>query len=259
MRERLYEIIEVGDNEDDISHFYDVFMIITILFSIVPLGMKQESVGWLDVESICVSIFIIDYALRLLTADYKMNDHSLMAFLKYPFTPLAIIDLMSILPRFIMLNSGFGLLRLIRLAKALRVFRIFRIFRYSENIDIILAVIKRSKDSLIAVGTLTIAYILTSALIVMNAEPYTFDDFFDAVYWSTISLTTIGYGDIVPVSLMGKLVTIVSAFFGIGVIALPAGILTAGIMEELQERKLESRRARRRKKKSEEHDYQVRD
>ena len=156
-----------------------------------------------------------------------MGRSDITAFIRYPFTPLAVIDLISILPHFIFINSGFGLLRLIRLAKALRVFRIFRIFRYSSNIEIIISVIRRSKESLIAVGTLTVAYILTSALIVFNVEPRTFDSFFEAVYWATVSLTTIGYGDIIPVSFIGIFVTMISAFFCIAVIALPAGIITA--------------------------------
>jgi len=236
MRKRIFEIIEVADPDDYISHAYDIMMIALIMISIIPLGMKHVSVAWLDVENICVNVFIVDYALRLLTADYKLKGDPAAAFFKYPFTPMAVIDLLSILPHFIIINSGFGLLRLIRLARALRVFRIFRIFRYSTNIEMIVAVIRRSRDSLIAVGTLTIAYILTSALLIMNFEPDTFGSFFDAVYWATVSLTTIGYGDIVPTSIIGKIITMVSSFLGIAVIALPSGIITAGLMEELHDR-----------------------
>ena len=262
MRKRIYEIIEIAEPDDYISHCYDITMIFVIIISIIPLGMKHMTPAWWDVENMCVTVFIIDYALRFLTADYKLKTDTVTAFFKYPFTPLAIIDILSILPHFIVMNSGFGLFRIVRLAKALRVFRIFRIFRYSDNIDIIIAVIKRSKESLIAVGTLTIAYVMTSALIVMNVEPSTFDSFFDALYWATVSLTTIGYGDIIPVSAIGKLVTMVSAFFGIAVIALPAGIITAGYMDEIHERKQLSNRRRRKmrkKAKDDENDFHVRD
>ena len=256
-RKRIYEIIEIAEHDDYISHVYDIAMIAIIIISIIPLAMKHISPAWRDVENICVGIFIVDYALRLLTADYKMGRSDITAFIRYPFTPLAVIDLISILPHFIFINSGFGLLRLIRLAKALRVFRIFRIFRYSSNIEIIISVIRRSKESLIAVGTLTVAYILTSALIVFNVEPRTFDSFFEAVYWATVSLTTIGYGDIIPVSFIGRFVTMISAFFGIAVIALPAGIITAGYMDEVHERKSVKRRKRR--KKNPEDDFHVKD
>lgn len=257
MRRRIFEIIEVADDNDYISHAYDIFMIIVIVVSIIPLGMKHISDNWVDIEDLCVTVFIIDYILRLITADYKLGDHSFASFVRYPFTPMAIIDIVSILPHFILINSGFGLLRLLRLAKALRVVRLFKIFRYSTNMEIIISVIRRSRDSLIAVGTMTVAYIITSALVVMNVEPETFDSLYDAVYWATISLTTIGYGDIIPSSAIGRAVTMISAFFGIAVIALPASIITAGYMEEIQERKLESRRAKRKKKKA--NDYQVRD
>lgn len=103
----------------------------------------------------------------------------------------------------------------------------------------------RSKESLAAVGTLTLAYIMTSAIIVLNVEPDSFDSFFEAVYWATVSLTTIGYGDIIPATTMGRLITMISAFFGIAVIALPAGIITAGYMEEMQEHKVRERRKKR--------------
>lgn len=249
MRKRVFEIIEIADDEDTLSHVYDVFMIFIIIMSILPLAMKEITQEWINIENICIIVFIVDYLLRLYTADYKMKQHTVSAFFKYPFTPLAIIDLVSILPHFIVLNSGFGLLRIVRLAKALRVMRIFKMFRYSSNVDIIMSVIRRSKDSLIAVGTMTVAYILTSALIVLNVEPESFKSFFDAVYWATVSLTTIGYGDIITTTSIGRVVTMVSAFFGIAVIALPAGIITAGYMEELQERKIESRRTRRKRKK----------
>ena len=258
MRKRIYEIIEAADSDDHLSHIYDVFMVFVIITSIIPLGMKHMSPAWYDIDNICVTIYIIDYILRLITADYKMGSHSIDSFLRYPLTPMAIVDLVSILPHFIMTNSGFGLLRLVRLARAMRVVRIFKIFRYSDNIEMILAVIKRSKDSLITVGSLTLAYIITSALIMLNVEPETFDSFLDAVYWATVSLTTIGYGDIVPSTPVGKLVIMISSFIGIGVIALPAGIITAGYMEELQEYK-RKRRIRRRNNHNDKHDFHHRD
>ena len=244
-RKRIYEIIEVAGPDDTLSHIYDVLSMFIIIVSIIPLCLKEPSAGWLEIERVCVTVFIIDYILRLITADYKLNDQLVFAMLRYPFTLLAIIDLLSILPHFIVINSGFGLLRLVRLANALRVFRVFKMFRYSTNFEIIIAVIKRSKESLAAVGTLTLAYIMTSAIIVLNVEPDSFDSFFEAVYWATVSLTTIGYGDIIPATTIGRLITMISAFFGIAVIALPAGIITAGYMEEMQEHKVRERRKKR--------------
>ena len=102
------------------------------------------------------------------------------------------------------------------------------------NIRIIGAVLRRSKTELIAVGTLAVAYILISALVIFNAEPDSFDDFFESVYWATVLLTTVGYGDIYPVTDIGRLIAMISSLFGIAIVALPAGIITAGYMKELE-------------------------
>ena len=106
--------------------------------------------------------------------------------------------------------------------------------RYSRSFEIIGNVIRSSRESLSAVCTLAVGYIIVSALVIYNVEPDSFSTFFDAIYWATVSLTTVGYGDIYPVSTMGRLVTMISSIFGIAVVALPAGIITAGYMTEIQ-------------------------
>ena len=238
MRKRIFEIIEIADDGDKLSRIYDWFMIAVIIISIIPLTMKTPGYAWQFIDKVCVAIFIIDYALRLITADYKYDSSSVVSFVRYPFSPMAIIDLVSILPSFILINKGFKLLRLLRMARALRVFRVFRALRYSKSFEIIISVIRRSKDSLIAVCILAIAYIVISALVVFNVEPESFDNFFEAIYWATVSLTTVGYGDIYPVTSVGRVITMISSVFGIAVVALPAGIITAGYMKELEDRKL---------------------
>lgn len=236
MRKRIYEIIEIAGDGDKLSRIYDWFMIIAIIVSIIPLTMKAPGDIWQAIDKICVTIFIIDYVLRLVTADYKYDSASVTSFVRYPFSPMAIIDLISILPSFILINKGFKLLRLLRMARALRVFRVFRALRYSKSFEIIISVIKRSKDSLVAVCVLAVAYILISALVVFNVEPESFNNFFEAIYWATVSLTTVGYGDIYPITSVGRIITMVSSVFGIAVVALPAGIITAGYMKELDDR-----------------------
>lgn len=237
MRKRIFEIIEIAKEDDKLSRAYDWFMIVMIIFSIIPLTMKEPGGVWQLIDKVCVTVFIIDYIMRLITADYKYGSPSVMSFVRYPFSPMAIIDLISILPSFILINKGFRLLRLLRMARALRVFRVFRALRYSKSFEIIISVIKRSKDSLIAVCVLAIAYILVSALVVFNVEPESFNNFFEAIYWATVSLTTVGYGDIYPVTSVGRVITMISSVFGIAVVALPAGIITAGYMKELEDRK----------------------
>lgn len=123
--------------------------------------------------------------------------------------------------------------------RAFRVLRVFKAMRYSKSFIIIGNVLKSSKQSLIAVGALALGYILVSALVVFNVEPDSFGSFFDAVYWATVSLTTVGYGDIYPVSTLGRIITMISSVFGIAIVALPAGIITAGYMNEINKDKEE--------------------
>lgn len=233
MRKRIFEIIELSNGSDLWSSIYDYFMMIIIVASLLPLAFKQDTIVFVVIDKIAVTIFIIDYLLRLCTADFKYGKKSVSSFLRYPFSFMAIIDLLSILPSVTVLNSSFKLLRILRLVRAFRVFRVFKVLRYSKSFRIIMSVFKRQKESLLAVVTLAIAYIIISALIIFNVEPDSFNTFFDAVYWATVSLTTMGYGDIYPITTVGRTVTMVSSIFGIAIVALPAGIITAGYMNEI--------------------------
>lgn len=239
MREHIYQIIEKSDGNDKLSKIYDIFMIVVILVSMIPLAFKTDNLLFIIIDKVAMVIFIIDYFLRWITADYKYEKKSITSFLRYPFSPMALIDLLSILPSMSIINNGFKALRVLRMIRAFRVFRVLKTFRYSKSFQIIGNVIRTSKKSLIAVGILAGGYILISALIVFNVEPESFDTFFDAVYWATVSLTTVGYGDIYPVSTLGRIITMLSAIFGIAVVALPAGIITAGYMDELKRDKTE--------------------
>lgn len=234
MRERIFQIIEKSDGDDKLSSFYDYFMIIAIVASLLPLIFKETNTVLTIVDKVTVVLFIIDYVLRWITADYKFQKHSGLSFLKYPVSPMAIIDLISILPSLTLVNRGFRVLRVIRMIRAMRVIRVFKATRYSKSFEIIREVLKESKEALSAVLMLAIGYILIAALIIFNVEPDAFNTFFDAVYWATVSLTTVGYGDIYPVSTAGRIITMVSSMTGIAVIALPSGIITAGYMNALR-------------------------
>ncbi len=237
IRKRIFQIIEVSDRTNILSQIYDYVMIIVIIASLVPLAFKTDNAVFLLIDNIAVSIFIIDYLLRLLTADYKYDKQSAASFIKYPFSLFAIVDLISILPSLTALHSGFKLFRLLRMMRAFRVFNVIRAFRYSKSIGVIGNVFKKQRVALIAVGTIAACYIVVSGLIIFNVEPDSFSSFFDAIYWATISLATIGYGDIYPVTTLGRVITIISSIFGIAIVALPAGIITAGYMTEINEEK----------------------
>lgn len=240
MRKRLFEIIEVSTGKDKISIAYDIIMLCAIIISIIPLGLKNPNKIFEYTDIITTVLFIFDYVFRLITADYKLEKKGILSFVKYPFTPWAIIDLISILPGITVLNNGFKLFRLFRIFRTFRVFKVFKVFkalRYSKSIVIIINVIKNSKDALLAVCTLAMGYILISALIIFNVESDSFETFFDAIYWATVSLTTVGYGDIYPVTTAGRIITMLSSILGIAIVALPAGIITAGYMDALNDSK----------------------
>ena len=240
-RQRIFEIIEKSKGDDTVSQWYDSLMGAVIFLSLIPLAFKQDYLGFIIIYKIAVVIFIIDYLLRWATADLKFNQHSIVAFLRYPFSMMAIIDLLSILPSVTVVNRSFQVLRVIRMVRAMRVLRIFKCLRYSKNFEIIGRVVRSSQKSLSAVLTLSLAYIIISALAIFNVEPESFDSFFDAVYWATVSLTTVGYGDIYPVSQFGRVITMISSVLGIAIVALPAGIITAGYMNEIQEEEAEEK------------------
>ena len=240
MRKRIYEIIEVADDDDKLSNIYDTFMLIVIILSLIPLAFKQSYFIFQIMDKISVTIFIIDYLMRWITADYKFNRHQVISFVRYPFSIMAIIDMVSILPSLTLINASFKALRVLRLIRTLRIFRVFKVIRYSKNIQMMRNVLKKSKGGLLTVSSLAVGYIFVSALVIINVEPESFRNYFDALYWATVSLTTMGYGDIYPVTTIGRLVTMFSSFIGIAIVALPAGIITAGYMSEVEDKQNKS-------------------
>ena len=203
-------------------------MTMLIIASLLPLCFKESSPVLETIEYACVLVFIADYLARWATADLKLSKGAL-SFLIYP--PMAIIDLLSILPVFNALNDALRTLRVLRLFRALRA---FKLIRYSKSASAIAAVFEKQREALLAVLCLAIGYILVSALVIFNVEPETFNTFFDAVYWAVVSLTTVGYGDLYPSSDVGRAIAMISSLMGVAVVALPSGIITAGMLDELR-------------------------
>ena len=191
IKDRVYTLVEPPISDDSNADFYDILMMITIVVSLIPLFFHTQYVSFKYIDIITVIIFIIDYLLRLFTADRQLKNGKL-SYIQYPFTPMAIVDLLSILPSFTLLNPSFKLFRLTRLIRVFRVMRVFRSFRYSKNIALIFSAMKNRKGELLAVLYIALGYVLVSALLIFNVEPNTFDTFYEAVYWATVSLTTVG-------------------------------------------------------------------
>jgi len=243
MRKRLFEIIEQSHNDGDkVSYAYDILMFLAIAVSIVPLMFVEETRTFRIFEQVTVSFFILDYVLRWITADYRLEKKGL-SFVLYPFTGWAIIDLLSILPGLNILGRGFKIFRITRL---LRILRLFKFIRYSDKIQVLGRVIRKEKGVLLTVMGIAVFYVFLTALIMFNAEPHinpatgavTFEDFFDALYWATVTLTTVGYGDMIPVTDIGRCVSMISSLFGVAIIALPSGVITASYLDELRSPKV---------------------
>lgn len=234
MRKKLFDIIKPNAIENRNGRVYDYIMIVAIVISILPLFFRGQYHMFYYTEKITVGLFIIDYLIRWITADYLFDKKGIIPFLIYPFSLKAIIDILSILPAIVLLHSGFKAFRIVRLMWALKVLTVFRSFRYSKNIAVLIKVVEKEKDNLITVFGLAAGYVVVSALVMYQVEPQMFNNFFDATYWAVILLTTVGYGDICPVTVVGRIITMFSTFIGIAVVALPTGLITAGYLDELK-------------------------
>ncbi|MDE5842452.1 MAG: ion transporter [Muribaculaceae bacterium] len=239
LQQKIFDLINRDRKGMLASRIYDWYMLVMIIASIVPLMFIEDYPIFRVIEIVTVTAFIIDYIFRWYTSDLQLKKGRI-SYLIYPFTPMAIIDLLSILPGLNLISPEFKLLRLTRL---LKIIRLLKIFRYSDKITLFLRVLSKEKEVLLSVLMLAVFYIFITALIMFNAEPHinpqtgdeTFHSFFDALYWATVTLTTVGYGDLCPVTDIGRIVSMLSSLFGVAIIALPSGVITASYLEELRE------------------------
>lgn len=237
-RETIYDLVNKDRKGMIASRIYDWYMLVMIIASVVPLMFIEDYPIFRVIEIVTVTAFIIDYLLRWYTSVLMLRK-GWVSYILYPFTPMAIIDLLSILPGLNLINPEFKLLRFSRLFKIVRV---LKLFRYSHKITIFMRVLRKERDVMLSVLMLALFYIFFTALVMFNAEPHinphtgqeTFHTFFDALYWATVTLTTVGYGDLCPVTEIGRIVSMFSALFGVAIIALPSGVITASYLDELR-------------------------
>ena len=221
-----------------LSRTYDIVMLVAIVIGTVPLLFREQLRLFWYFDVISGVVYMVDYLLRWLTCDLRSDKPKWKAFLIYPFTPMAIMDFLSILPTFHLLAPSYKLTKAIRL---LKIFRFTKIVHYFAPLEIFVTVLKKQWKLLVAVLFLAFFDILITAIIIFQSEheidpvtgEYIFKTFYDAFYWAAITLTTVGYGDLYPVSNMGKTLSIFSSLLGIAIIALPSSIITAGYMQEL--------------------------
>lgn len=235
VRKKLFKIVE---KDTTYYEWYDILILICIWVSIVPLTFKEQNNFTYVLTILTTMTFVIDYILRWITSDFRLK-RGIFSFIKYPVTLPAIFDLVVILSCFSeIFNSSY----ILRIFSVFRILRIAKTLRYSTKFEIIKNVVNKNKKILEVVCGFTAGFIFISALIMFQFENQSFNNFFEAIYWSTTVLTTVGYGDICPKTEIGRLISIISSLVGIAFVALPTGIITSGFVEELNKEKENDRK-----------------
>ncbi|WP_438961086.1 ion transporter [Nonlabens sp.] len=233
-----------GDNL--VHYFISGLIVVNIitLFLESYQNISSEYGGVLNfIEVFSVVVFTIEYLARIWIADLIYSDQGfLKARLKYMFSFMGLIDLLSILPFYLPFIFKIDL-RVIRSLRLLRLLRILKLNRHSEALKIISNVFKKSKnDIIVTVFVVCILLIIAATLmydIENEAQPDAFENIGQALWWSVATLTTVGYGDIYPVTGLGKFLSGVIALLGIGIVALPTGIISSAYIDEIQNKKAE--------------------
>jgi len=240
MRKRIFNIIQIGNKDDVVSRMFDIGITIVILLNILVAFLEtfddlSDLFGIFKViEMVTVIIFCIEYVLRIVTADYLYPGEShLKARLHFLRSYDGVIDLLTILP-FVFL-SGFVAFRILRI---FRIFHLFRINAQYDSFNVITLVLKEKWKQIGSSLVIIIAIMLAASLgmysVEHNAQPEAFPNAFSGMWWSVSALLTVGYGDIYPITVMGKIMAIIIAFLGVGVVAIPTGIISAGFVEQFR-------------------------
>lgn len=243
VKQRLFDIIQAADDNDTASRIFDICIILLIILNVVlviadtfempPVLTRISEI----IEVVSVVIFTIEYILRVWTSDLLYPQLSpFKARLKYTFSFMALIDLIAILPFYIPFVFQIDL-RVLRLLRVVRLFRVFKINRYTSALSTIGNVFKRKKSQLLSSVIVVFLLMIIASVLMYNAEhdaqPEVFTNAFSALWWAIVTITTVGYGDIYPVTALGKVLGTVIAILGIGLIAVPTGIISAGFMETI--------------------------
>ena len=241
----IYSMVSIGVTDNRLNQSYDIISTLALVVNLVgAFASTFEEIRaahgpllhW--VETITVAIFAVDYVLRLLCAGQHYRGCSdAKAALKYATSGYGIIDLLSFLPHYLpaFFPAGAAVFRMFRVV---RIFRLFRINAYSDSLTLIGNVLKNKRTQILASVFIVVMLILASSLCMYsvehNAQPEVFRNGFSAIWWATSTLLTVGYGDIYPITFLGQLLGIVITFLGVGLVAIPTGIISAGFIEEYQ-------------------------
>ena len=244
VQHRTWQIMEAAHSGDNVSQSFDFFIFTLILLNVLVAIL--ETVGSYNeryhvffhlFDTVSVLVFTIEYLVRIsaCTADPKYQG-SIKGRIRYMLTPLAIIDLLAILPFYL---SFFVFdLRMLRLLRLARIFRIAKLARYSNSIKIIGKVFHNKREELTLIFVSIFFLVIISSTVMFHvenaAQPEAFKDIPSTMWWTIVTLTTVGYGDMFPVTSLGKFFAAIISLMGIATFALPTGIIGAGFVEEIR-------------------------
>ena len=242
-KQRLSEIIEVGAATDSISRLYDLInslaIVINLIVSVIYTfeAPRTQYGSWLaSIEAVTVAFFTVDYCLRLWTAQcLRPKLPPFQATLRYIFSFSGLVDLLSFLPYYLPVFFPSGTVAF-RMFRVMRIFRLFRINAYYDSLNVITEVIASKRQQLMSSVFIIVVLMLASSLCMYSleheAQPEVFSNAFSGIWWSVSTLLTVGYGDIYPITTLGKLFSIVITFLGVGMVAIPTGIISAGFVDQ---------------------------
>ena len=237
-RQRIFRIIQIGSKDDFPSRSFDMFISATIILNILVMFLESfdELAAFRNifniVETVTIACFCVEYALRIWTADLLYPELSKpKAVFRFLYSFDGIVDLLTILP--MTFFSGFVAFRMLRVV---RIFHLFRINASDDSFTVITSVLKEKRNQIISSVFIVLVLMLASSLGIYNAEheaqPDVYKNAFSGLWWSVATLLTVGYGDIYPVTVMGRIMAIITTFLGVGVVAIPTGIISAGFVEQ---------------------------
>ena len=250
LRRKTYEILQPDDGTSVLSRAFDWLITALILVSVVIVFLATFDLPprflrlLMIFESVASIVFTAEYLLRIATADFLYPQNGMVASrVKYIASPMAIIDLAAILPFWLpMFLPGTMLgIRAFRLFRLLRIFKLNRYFDAMRSLGEVIA--SKKRELLGSLFFLAILMLIASLLMYSaehDAQPKVFCNAFSGLWWAVATLTTVGYGDIYPVTALGRLIGTFIAFAGVAAVAIPTGIISSGLMERMQRGKTES-------------------
>ncbi len=245
-KRRIYEILEEGKPGDRLSGLFDLFLILLVVLNVTAVILESVKSIYLPYktafflfEVVSVIIFSVEYLLRVwvCTCDPRYR-HALRGRLQYMRSPMALVDLLAILP-FYLYALGIDM-RVVRVFRLFRVFRLAKLVRYSRATRALIQVLRDKKAEIGVTVFIMLALLIVSSTLMYyvenSAQPNQFSSIPAAMWWGIATLTTVGYGDIAPVTALGKLLATLIAILGIGMFALPAGIFGSAFIDMLSEK-----------------------